>query len=76
MFGINKKTEETINSAKNDIKEQVNNLVEDGRVWSIGVLAVTCLTVGYILGSVTTSSAYRTISWTIPEFNTARRMVR
>lgn len=64
MFGINKKTEEVIENTKKDIKEELHELVQNGRVWSIGVLAVSCLTIGYVLGSVTTSSAYRTISWT------------
>ena len=63
MFGISKKTEEVIDTTKKDIKDQLDELVKDGRVWSIGVLAVTCLTVGYVLGAVTTSSAYRTLSW-------------
>lgn len=44
-----------------EIKKEVGSLVENGRVWSIGVLAVTCLTVGYILGSVTTGAMCRTL---------------
>ncbi len=64
MFGINKKTEEIINDTKKDIKEQIQDLIDNGQVLSIGILSVTCLTVGYILGSITTSSAYRTLSWT------------
>jgi len=64
MLGINKKTEEIIDNTKKDIKSQLDQLIKDGYVWSIGILAVTCLTVGYTLGAVTTSSAYRTLSWT------------
>lgn len=45
-----------------DIKKEVNNLVENGRVLSIGVLAVTCLTVGYIMGAITTGAMCRTVA--------------
>lgn len=46
---------------KKDIKEEINNLVNDGKVLSIGILAVGCLTVGYILGCVTTGAMCRTL---------------
>ena len=46
---------------KKDIKEEINNLVNDGKVISIGILAVGCLTVGYILGCVTTGAMCRTL---------------
>ena len=61
MFGINKRTEEVIDDTKKDIKDQINSLVEDGRVWSIGLLAAGCLTVGYILGALTTGAMCRTM---------------
>jgi len=61
MFGINKKTEEMIDNTKKDIKQEISSLVEDGRVWSIGLLSVACLTIGYILGAVTTSSMNKTM---------------
>ena len=47
---------------KKDIKEEINTLVENGKVVSIGVLAVSCLTVGYILGSITTGAMCRTLT--------------
>lgn len=53
-----KQTEEVTN----EIKEQVNTLVEDGKVLSIGILAIGCLTVGYILGCVTTGAMCRTLT--------------
>lgn len=46
MFGFNKQ--------KDEIKKEVQELVNEGKLLSLGVLAVSCLTVGYILGSVTT----------------------
>ena len=45
-----------------EIKKEVDDLINNGRVLSIGILAVTCLTVGYIIGSVTTASIYRTVA--------------
>ena len=45
-----------------EIRKEVDSLVENGKVWSVGVLAVTCLTVGYILGSVTTGAMCRTLT--------------
>ena len=44
-----------------EIKKEVDNLVENGKVLSIGILAVTCLTVGYVMGSVTTAAMYKAI---------------
>jgi len=46
---------------KNDIKEEISELMESGKVVSIGIMAISCLTVGYILGSITTGAMYRTI---------------
>ena len=47
---------------KKDIKEELSELMENGKVVSIGIMAVSCLTVGYILGSATTSALYRAIA--------------
>lgn len=58
MMIFRKETEEV----KNGIKEQVDSLVEDGKVLSIGILAIACLTVGYILGSLTTGAMCRTLT--------------
>lgn len=44
-----------------EIKKEVDDLVESGKVLSIGVLAVSCLTIGYILGSVTTGTMWKTM---------------
>ena len=57
MFGLNKQT----NEIKKDIKTEINNLVENGKVVSLGILAVGCLTVGYILGAITTGAMYRVL---------------
>lgn len=46
---------------KNDIKEEISELMESGKVVSLGIMAISCLTVGYILGSITTGAMYRTI---------------
>ena len=46
---------------KQDIREQVDELVENGRVLSIGILAISCLTVWYIIGSVTTGAMCKAI---------------
>lgn len=46
---------------KNDIKEEISELMESGKVVSIGIMAISCLTVGYILGSITTGAMYRTM---------------
>lgn len=46
---------------KKDIKEEISELMESGKVVSIGIMAISCLTVGYILGSITTGAMYRTI---------------
>lgn len=53
MFGFNKQ--------KDEIKKEVQELVNEGKLLSLGVLAVGCLTVGYILGSVTTGSMCRVL---------------
>lgn len=53
MFGFNKQ--------KDEIKKEVQELVNEGKLLSLGVLAVSCLTVGYILGSVTTGSMCRVL---------------
>ena len=45
-----------------EIKKEVDNLVENGKVLSVGILAVTCLTVGYIMGAITTGAMCRTIA--------------
>lgn len=46
---------------KNDIKEEISELMESGKVVSLGIMAISCLTVGYILGSITTGAMYRTM---------------
>lgn len=46
---------------KKDIKQEISELMNNGKVLSIGIMAVGCLTVGYILGSVTASAMYRTM---------------
>lgn len=46
---------------KKDIKEEISELMESGKVVSIGIMAISCLTVGYILGSITTGVMYRTM---------------
>lgn len=56
MFG--KQTKEI----KDDIKSEIRSLVQDGKMMSFGVLAVGCLTVGYILGSITTGAMCRTLT--------------
>lgn len=62
MFGINKKTEEMIDSTKKDIKEEIKNLIDNGQVLAIGVLSVACLSIGYILGSITTGAMCKAVS--------------
>lgn len=47
---------------KKGIKEEISELMENGKVVSIGIMAVSCLTVGYILGSITTGAMYRAIT--------------
>lgn len=54
---FNKQKEEL----KKDIKQEISELMNNGKVLSIGIMAVGCLTVGYILGSVTVSAMYRTM---------------
>lgn len=54
---FNKQKEEL----KKDIKQEISELMNNGKVLSIGIMAVGCLTVGYILGSVTASAMYRTM---------------
>lgn len=60
-IGINKETSEKIDETKKDIKEEIHNLMESGQAVSIGILVAGCLTVGYILGSITTGAMYRTM---------------
>lgn len=57
MFNFNKQKEEI----KKDIKEEIHGLMEDGKVVSIGIMVVGCLSVGYVLGSITTAAMYRTM---------------
>ena len=45
-----------------DIKNEIHSLVENGKVISIGIFAISCLTVGYILGCVTTGAMCRTLT--------------
>lgn len=45
-----------------EIKTEIRSLVEEGKVLSIGILAIGCLTVGYILGCITTGAMCRTIT--------------
>lgn len=59
--GINKETSEKIDETRKDIKEQIHNLMESGQAVSVGILVAGCLTVGYILGAVTTGAMYRTM---------------
>lgn len=56
-FGLAKQKEEL----KKDIREEIDGLVEDGRIVSLGILAVSCLTIGYMLGSITTGAMYRVL---------------
>lgn len=49
------------NKQKEEIKKEISELVENGKVVSIGIMAVGCLTIGYILGSITTGAMYRTM---------------
>lgn len=46
---------------KKDIKQEISELMNNGKVLSIGIMAIGCLTVGYILGSITTVAMYRTM---------------
>ena len=54
---FNKQKEEL----KKDIKQEISELMNNGKVLSIGIMAIGCLTVGYILGSITTGAMYRTM---------------
>lgn len=59
--GFNKETSEKIDETKKDIKEEIQKLMDSGQAVSIGILVASCLTVGYILGSITTGAMYRTM---------------
>lgn len=58
MFNFKKQTDEL----KKDIHEEVQELVDNGKVLSIGILAISCLTIGYALGSITTGLMCKTVS--------------
>ncbi len=55
MFGKQKE------EIKATIKDQVSELVNNGKVLSIGIMVVCSLTVGYILGSITTGAMDRAL---------------
>lgn len=46
---------------KTTVKEEVSEIVNSGKVLSIGIMILCSLTVGYILGSVTTGAMDRAL---------------
>ena len=46
---------------KDELKEEIRNFLDETKLVSLAIVGVGCLTVGYILGSVTTGAMCRTI---------------
>ena len=46
---------------KEEIKEEIKDVLEQTKLVSLAIVGVGCLTVGYILGSITTGAMCRTM---------------
>lgn len=58
MFGFNKKVEET----KSEFIVNLKQIIDESKLLAVCCIGAACLTTGYILGAITTSTMYRSFS--------------
>lgn len=58
MFGINKKVEDT----KNEFMVNLKDIIRESKLLAVCCIGAACLTTGYILGAITTTTMYKSVS--------------